>query len=96
MPPDAAAPAIGPQPAPWRWLATIDPQWRAGLVRLAAAWLALIVLFRADWLAMADQWWNSSTYNHVLLVPAIIAWLVGSARPNWHAWYRAAGGRAWC
>ena len=63
--------------------------WRRPLLQLGVAWLALIVLFRADWEAMADQWWNISTYNHVLLIPAIIAWLVwqrlgplGQLRPD--------------
>jgi hypothetical protein len=30
--------------------------------------------------AMADQWWNTSTYTHVLLIPAILAWLVWQRR----------------
>ena len=50
--------------------------WRKPLVQLALVWLAVIALFRTDWAAMAGQWWNISTYNHVLLIPAIIAWLV--------------------
>ncbi len=52
------------------------PAWRAPLLHLAAAWLALIGLFHADWSTMAGQWWNISTYNHILLIPAILAWLV--------------------
>ncbi len=51
-------------------------QWRAPLLHLAIAGLLLAVLFRADWAAMAQQWWNSSTYNHILLIPAIVVWLV--------------------
>lgn len=27
---------------------------------------------------MARQWWDSSTYTHILVVPAIIVWLVGA------------------
>ncbi len=50
-------------------------KWRAALARLAVAWIALLVLFGHDWLAMADQWWNSSTYNHILLIPPIAGWL---------------------
>jgi exosortase A len=50
--------------------------WRRALLQLGAVWLALIAVFAADWAAMFDQWWNSSTYNHILLIPAIIAWLV--------------------
>ena len=43
---------------------------------LAAAWLLLIALFFPDWRDMAALWWNISTYNHILLIPAIVAWLV--------------------
>lgn len=57
------------------WAALPAP-WRGPAARLAAAWLALILLFMGDWADMADQWWNASTYNHVLFVPFIAAWLV--------------------
>ena len=50
--------------------------WRAPLARLAFAWAALIALTSAAWAEMAWQWWNASTYNHILLVPPILAWLV--------------------
>jgi exosortase A len=50
--------------------------WRRPLLQLGLTWLGLLLLFRADWTAMANQWWNISTYNHILLIPAIIAWLV--------------------
>jgi len=54
----------------------LSPAWRQAVVRLGCVELALFLLFFGDWSAMAGQWWNSSTYNHVLLVPAIIVWLV--------------------
>ena len=54
----------------------IAPQWRLPLAQLTCAWAILFALFASDWAAMASQWWNSSTYNHILLVPAILAWLV--------------------
>lgn len=57
-------------------LARIPAVWRAPLLRLAGTWLLLVILFRDDWGDMAAQWWNSSTYNHVLLVPVILIWLV--------------------
>ncbi len=50
--------------------------WRGAMLQLAGAWAALVFLFASDWQAMADQWWNSSTYNHILLVPAITGWLI--------------------
>lgn len=40
------------------------------------AWLGNIALFARDWQAMALQWWDSSTYNHVLLIPFILGWLI--------------------
>ena len=54
----------------------IAPHWRTPLLHLALCWAAILVLFAPDWAAMAQQWWDISTYNHILLVPAIIAWLV--------------------
>lgn len=66
--------------------------WRRAVLALAVAWAVLIGLFHADWAAMAGQWWDSSTYTHILVVPAIVAWLVGARaaqlaqlRPN--AWW---------
>lgn len=41
-----------------------------------AAWIALIVLFRNDWADMIAQWLDSSTYNHIVLVPVIVGWLI--------------------
>lgn len=72
--------------------ARVPQHWRAPLVRLAGAWLVLILLCRADWSAMARQWWDSSTYNHMLLIPPILAWLVaqrtdGLARLRPGAWW---------
>lgn len=57
-------------------VARCPPEWRGPLLRLSLAWSGLIAWFASDWADMADQWWNSSTYNHILLVPLILAWLV--------------------
>jgi exosortase A len=54
--------------------------WRRALIQLGLVWLALIALFAADWWAILDQWFNSSTYNHILLVPAIVSWLAWQRR----------------
>ncbi len=59
-----------------RWAERVPAHWRLPLLRLAGAWAALIALFWADWRDMAGQAWDSSTYNHILLIPPIIAWLV--------------------
>lgn len=72
MQPEAVLPA-----RPLDALVARCPQtWRGPLVRLALAWVALIAWFGRDWADMAGQWWNSSTYNHILLVPLIVGWLV--------------------
>jgi len=60
----------------------IAPQWRQPLLRLALAWAAILALFTADWAAMALLWWDSSTYNHILLVPLILGWLVWQRAPE--------------
>lgn len=50
--------------------------WKRPLALLVFAWLGNIALFFGDWRDMAMQWWDSSTYNHVLLIPFILAWLL--------------------
>ena len=54
----------------------LTADWRTALIRLGIAWTVLFALFASDWAAMIAQWWNISTYNHMLLIPPIIAWLV--------------------
>lgn len=71
MLPERALPA-----SPASLLARLPAHWRVPLIQLAATWLALIVLFLGDWRDMAWQWWDSSTYNHILLIPPILIWLV--------------------
>jgi len=56
--------------------AALPGEWRRALGLLALAWLANVVLFASDWKAMFLQWWDSSTYNHVLLIPFILGWLI--------------------
>ena len=83
MPPDPAAlPARGMAVmAAGARLSPIPALWEAPLARLATAALLVVAVCRADWAAMAGQWWNSSTYHHILLVPAILAWLVAQRAP---------------
>lgn len=76
MPPDLA---LAPSPARAA-LAAVPDHWRRPLAALLASALALLLAFAADWADMADQWWNSSTYNHIVLVPPILAWLVWQRR----------------
>jgi exosortase A len=70
MPPELAARSDRPS---WRDIAS---PWAGSLVAVSAVWLALIAAFHGTWGEMAAQWWSSSTYSHILLVPAILAWLV--------------------
>ena len=60
----------------------IPQAWRARLARLAMLWAALLVLFAPAWVQMVMLWWDSSTYNHVLLIPPILAWLVWQRAPE--------------
>lgn len=57
-------------------LAAIPAAWRSALAALAFAAAALGLLAGREWSEMAHQWWNIDTYNHLLLLPGIIAWLV--------------------
>lgn len=56
--------------------ARVPQAWRLPLLQLALCAAALFAWFARDWAEMAEQWWGSSTYNHILLVPAILIWLV--------------------
>jgi len=78
--PEPASGTALPAPAPREGV--VPAPWRVPLAALALVAAALILAFAADWTAMAGQWWNSSTYAHILLVPPIIAWLVHQRWPQ--------------
>jgi exosortase A len=67
-------------------LARLAPLERSAAL-VALAWALLIGVFWHDWTDMARQWWDSSTYNHVLLVPLIVGWLI---HQRWHQLVRFA------
>jgi exosortase A len=50
--------------------------WQRSLQYLGAAWGGLLLLFWRDAGDMAAIWWNSSTFNHCLLIVPILIWLV--------------------
>jgi exosortase A len=52
------------------------------LTALGAAVAVILLLFPRDAAHMATIWWTSSTFNHVLLIPPIVAWLVWQRRPE--------------
>ncbi|HEX8256640.1 MAG TPA: exosortase A, partial [Allosphingosinicella sp.] len=56
--------------------------WRLHLTGLAAAAVAMLALFHRDVVDIVDLWWNSSTYNHCLLILPIVAWLVTQRLPE--------------
>ena len=63
--------------------AGVEPQtWRMPLLNLALAVAGLLAPTWGDWSEMARQWWDASTYNHILLVPPILAWLVRMRWPE--------------
>lgn len=72
MPPEPAT--IGMLAA--RPVACHSASWRSALAALSAAVLALLAATAQSWGEMLHQWWNIDTYNHLLLVPFIIVWLV--------------------
>lgn len=53
---------------------------RTHLVALAAAIMAILVLFVRDVGDMANQWWNSSTYGHCLFILPLVGWLIWQRR----------------
>lgn len=70
MPPEASL-----SPAQRGVEGVIPEHWRAPLSLLIFAWAGLSLLFAHDWADMAGQWWDASTYNHILVVPPILCWL---------------------
>ncbi|MEM9501901.1 MAG: exosortase A [Pseudomonadota bacterium] len=54
----------------------LSETWRKSLGMVMAAVLGLMILAAREWSEMAHQWWNIDTYNHILLVPFIVGWLV--------------------
>jgi exosortase A len=50
--------------------------WRLALIRLGIACTLILAVFWRDAADMAAIWWNSSTFNHCLLILPIIWWLV--------------------
>ena len=60
----------------------LPPAWRKPVLHLAIGWTLLLVLFAPVFVDMFWQYWDSSTYNHVLFVPLILAWLVKMRAPE--------------
>ena len=78
MPPSIAA----SRGAPLQSSGLSQGSWRKALVPLALSWVALLLGFAHDWLTIFGIAWNSSTFNHILLIPPILAMLVGQRVPE--------------
>jgi exosortase A len=50
--------------------------WHSALTRFSIACATILALFWRDAADMASIWWNSSTFNHCLLIIPILWWLV--------------------
>ena len=56
--------------------------WGRHLLALGLVASAILILFLRDAADMADFWWSNATFNHCLLIPPIIAWLVWQRLPE--------------
>ncbi len=77
-------------------LSDLSP-WAKATVALAFCWAVLLALFWRDTADLADVYWNSSIYEHCLLIIPVIGWMVWQRWPQLHqimpqAW---AGGLVW-
>lgn len=72
MPPEPAA--LSAPPA--NIIERIPAAWLLPLIALAGAGAVLGLVTAPSWGEIGHQWWNIDTYNHLVLVPLIIAWLV--------------------
>ncbi len=57
-------------------------KWQAHLAGFGLLCLAIFTLFFGDFADMVDIWWNSSTYNHCLLMLPMIGWLISLRLPQ--------------
>jgi exosortase A len=62
--------------SPAGFVEAIAQGWRKPLGWLCVAAAVLTLVTAREWAEMLHQWWNIDTYNHILLVPPIVAWLV--------------------
>jgi exosortase A len=72
----ASEASVGPQQAHPQPLPLAGGEWRSALTQLAIVCTAILALFWRDVADIAAIWWNSSTFNHCLIILPIIWWLV--------------------
>ncbi|AJP74474.1 transmembrane protein EpsH [Sphingomonas hengshuiensis] len=57
-----------------------DAAWKRHAALLAAAWAALLLLFRGDTADLATIYWTNTTFGHCLFIAPVIGWLVWQRR----------------
>jgi exosortase A len=60
--------------------ASVPTPWRTAAPAVAAAVVAVLLLYRDSFAGMVEIWSRSDTYAHAWLVPPIVAWLVWRKR----------------
>lgn len=60
--------------------ARFDARWKRHAAILAAAWAALLLLFRRDAIDLATIYWTNTTFGHCLFIAPVIGWLVWQRR----------------
>ena len=74
MPPEAALESAS--------MLHVRNAWSGAITRLMLSWAALFAVTWPEWGEMIHQWWDIDTYGHIVLIPPILAWLVGLRRPE--------------
>ncbi|MBA3055821.1 MAG: exosortase A [Sphingomonadales bacterium] len=82
MPPETPSDRHAPESVTGGIARLIPSVWRVPMIALGTVAALLVLAFGRDWAGMAGQWWNSSTYNHILFVPPVIGWLVHQRWPQ--------------
>jgi exosortase A len=77
------APALPVARDTFAWRAAVRGEgWAGHLTMLGFGTLCALMLFARDFGDMAAIWWQASTFNHCLLIPFIIVWLVQQRAPE--------------
>ena len=76
----SAATSHSARPAAFVWPA--EGSWARAGVLLSLGWVLTLALFWRDTADLADIYWNSSVFEHCILVLPIIAWMVWQRWPD--------------
>lgn len=70
---------LGITPAAEMAQSSLSP-WQKAVIVMLALWAGIAVAFWPDISDIVDIWWTISAYNHLLLVPIILAWYISQCR----------------